>query len=71
MLTPDDDHWDDPAWKRLHLAVENRDVVLVPRGYHPVVVPHGYQSYYLYVMAGPVRTWHFRNDPAHEWMLKH
>jgi 5-deoxy-glucuronate isomerase len=44
--------------------------VLVPRGYHPVVVPHGYDSYYLNVMAGPKREWHFKNDPAHEWMLK-
>ncbi|MCC7326458.1 MAG: 5-deoxy-glucuronate isomerase [Burkholderiales bacterium] len=52
------------------LAVEDHDVVMVPRGYHPVVVPHGYQSYYLNVMAGPVREWHFRNDPAHEWILK-
>ena len=52
------------------LAVENRDVVLVPRGYHPVVVPYGYKSYYLNVMAGPKREWHFKNDPAHEWMLK-
>jgi len=51
------------------LTVEDRDVVLVPRGYHPVVVPHGYTSYYLNVMAGPERVWHFRNDPAHEWML--
>jgi 5-deoxy-glucuronate isomerase len=51
------------------MAVENRDVVLVPRGYHPVIVPHGYTSYYLNVMAGPKRVWHFRNDPAHEWML--
>jgi 5-deoxy-glucuronate isomerase len=51
------------------MAVEDRDVVLVPRGYHPVVVPHGYTSYYLNVMAGPQRVWHFRNDPAHEWML--
>jgi len=51
------------------MAVEDRDVVLVPRGYHPVVVPHGYTSYYLNVMAGPERVWHFRNDPAHEWML--
>jgi 5-deoxy-glucuronate isomerase len=41
----------------------------VPRGYHPVVVPHGYESYYLNVMAGPQRHWVFRNDPAHEWML--
>ena len=52
------------------LAVEDRDVVMVPKGYHPVVVPHGYQSYYLNVMAGPKREWHFHNDPAHEWMLK-
>jgi 5-deoxy-glucuronate isomerase len=52
------------------MAVEDRDTVLVPRGYHPVVVPYGYQSYYLNVMAGPVREWHFRNDPAHEWMLQ-
>ncbi len=52
------------------LAVEDHDVVLVPRGYHPVVVPWGYESYYLNVMAGPTREWHFRNDPAHEWMLR-
>ena len=52
------------------LAVEDHDVVLVPRGYHPVVVPYGYESYYLNVMAGPRREWHFKNDPAHEWMLK-
>jgi 5-deoxy-glucuronate isomerase len=51
------------------MAVEDRNVVLVPRGYHPVVVPHGYESYYLNVMAGPKRVWHFHNDPAHEWIL--
>jgi 5-deoxy-glucuronate isomerase len=51
-------------------AVEDHDVVMVPRGYHPVVVPHGYDSYYLNVMAGPQRLWVFRNDPAHEWMLQ-
>jgi 5-deoxy-glucuronate isomerase len=50
-------------------AVEDGDVVVVPRGYHPVVVPWGYRSYYLNVMAGPVRAWHFRNDPAHEWIV--
>jgi 5-deoxy-glucuronate isomerase len=51
------------------MTVEDHDVVMVPRGYHPVVVPHGYTSYYLNVMAGPRRLWHFYNDPAHEWML--
>ena len=51
------------------LAVENHDVVMVPRGYHPVTVPYGYDGYYLNVMAGPKRVWHFKNDPAHEWLM--
>lgn len=52
------------------MAVHDKDVVMVPRGYHPVGVPHGYDSYYLNVMAGPTRTWIFKNHPDHEWMLK-
>lgn len=52
------------------MAVEDHDTVMVPRGYHPVVAPHGYDLYYLNVMAGPQRLWAFRNDPQHEWMLK-
>ncbi len=50
-------------------AVEDHDVVMVPRGYHPVVAPYGYDLYYLNVMAGPNRLWVFRNDPVHAWML--
>jgi 5-deoxy-glucuronate isomerase len=52
------------------LSVADRDVVLVPRGYHPVGAPHGYELYYLNVMAGPKRIWKFHNDPAHQWMLE-
>jgi 5-deoxy-glucuronate isomerase len=52
------------------MAVENHDTVMVPRGYHPVVAPHGYDLYYLNVMAGPGRHWVFKNDPAHEWVLR-
>lgn len=51
------------------MAVENQDVVVVPKGYHPVGVPDGYTSYYLNVMAGPTRIWKFHNDPDHEWIL--
>ncbi len=51
------------------MAVGDRDVVLVPRGYHPVGAPHGYDLYYLNVMAGPTRVWRFHNDPAHEWLM--
>lgn len=52
------------------LLLENRDTVLVPRGYHPCTVPHGYELYYLNTMAGPERKWAFTNDPAHEWLVK-
>ena len=51
------------------VAVEDGDVTLVPRGYHPVAAVHGYDSYYLNVMAGPVRTWKFHNAAEHAWML--
>jgi 5-deoxy-glucuronate isomerase len=50
------------------LCVHDGDVVLVPRGYHPVAAAHGYDLYYLNVMAGPERNWIFRNDPEHEWL---
>jgi 5-deoxy-glucuronate isomerase len=52
------------------MAVEDGDVVMVPRGYHPVGAPHGYDLYYLNVMAGPKRQWIFRNDPAHDWIAQ-
>ncbi|UCH74273.1 MAG: 5-deoxy-glucuronate isomerase [Rhodospirillales bacterium] len=52
------------------MAVEDGDCVMVPRGYHPVGAPHGYDLYYLNVMAGPERAWRFRNDPAHDWIIK-
>jgi len=52
------------------ISVENGDVVMVPRGYHPVGAPHGYDLYYLNVMAGPHRHWVFRNDPAHDWIVR-
>ena len=51
------------------LSAHDGDVVLVPEGYHPVAAPHGYELYYLNVMAGPKRVWKFRNEPAHEWLV--
>ncbi len=51
------------------MAVENKNVVLVPSGYHPVGVPDGYTSYYLNVMAGPKRVWKFHNEVKHEWII--
>jgi 5-deoxy-glucuronate isomerase len=50
-------------------ATTDGDVVLVPRGYHPFGAPAGYDAYYLNVMAGPERAWHFTVDPDHEWLM--
>ncbi|THF84068.1 5-deoxy-glucuronate isomerase [Cohnella fermenti] len=51
------------------LVVRDREAVLVPKGYHPVSAPPGYDVYYLNVMAGPKRVWKFRNDPDHDWLM--
>jgi 5-deoxy-glucuronate isomerase len=51
------------------MAIEDGDVTLVPKGYHPCAACHGYDLYYLNVMAGPKRTWKFHNAVEHEWLL--
>jgi 5-deoxy-glucuronate isomerase len=44
------------------LTPSDGDLVLVPRGYHPVVTPPGFTCYYLNVMAGHNRTWKYTID---------
>lgn len=51
------------------MAVQDGDVVLVPRGHHPCGAPYGFEMYYLNVMAGPRRNWRFQPDPAVTWIL--
>jgi 5-deoxy-glucuronate isomerase len=51
------------------MVVEDGDVTLVPKGYHPCAAVHGYDLYYLNVMAGPKRTWKFHNAKEHQWLL--
>lgn len=50
------------------MAAHNKDVVMVPKGYHPVATVAGYNSYYLNVMAGPERRWCFTWEDAHSWI---
>lgn len=50
------------------MVVKDGNLVLVPKGFHPVSAPPGYDLYYLNTMAGPVRTWKFHNDPDHSWI---
>ena len=51
--------------------VRDRDVVLVPHGWHgPSIAAPGYDLYYLNVMAGPgpERAWRIVDDPSHAWV---
>jgi 5-deoxy-glucuronate isomerase len=47
------------------IGVEDGDVVLVPRGYHPVAADPRVDLYYLNVMAGPVREWRVSVAPGY------
>ncbi len=50
------------------VAPYNHDVVMVPKGYHPVAAIAGYDNYYLNVMAGPVKLWRFTWEKDHAWI---
>jgi 5-deoxy-glucuronate isomerase len=47
------------------IVVQDGDVVLVPRGYHPVAGDARADLYYLNVMAGPVRAWRVTVAPGY------
>ncbi len=51
------------------MLIEDGVTTLVPKGYHPCAAIHGYDLYYLNVMAGPERIWKFHNQKEHEWLL--
>jgi len=44
------------------LTARDGDVVLVPKGYHPVAAIPGFTTYYLNVMAGHERSWKYTVD---------
>lgn len=50
-------------------VARNNDVVLVPRGYHPVVAGHGYHVYYLNFLAGSDQSLANTPDPDHVWIF--
>ena len=50
------------------LTVRDGELVLVPEGYHPVVAAHGYNVYYLNVLAGSARSMAATDDPDYAWV---
>lgn len=51
-------------------TVKSGDFVEIPRGYHPFHTAPGYDNYYLWVMAGPVRGFYMTTDEDHLWLTK-
>ncbi|MBX9601652.1 MAG: 5-deoxy-glucuronate isomerase [Bryobacteraceae bacterium] len=50
------------------LTVRDGELVLIPEGYHPVAAAHGYNVYYLNVLAGSARSMAASDDPDYAWV---
>ncbi len=48
--------------------VADRDVLLVPHGYHMAAAPHGFDLYYLNALAGDRRSLAAADDPELAWI---
>lgn len=49
------------------LTAQDNDIVLVPKGYHPVSAAYGYDCYYLNFLAGSAQSLANSDDPDHAW----
>ncbi len=58
---------DDHRLDELILARDSH-LVLVPEGYHPVVSAHGYNTYYLNMLAGSAQSLASADDPQYAWI---
>jgi 5-deoxy-glucuronate isomerase len=50
------------------ILVHDSDLVLSPEGYHPVVAAHGYDCYYLNMLAGSAQSLAASDDPNYAWV---
>ncbi len=48
--------------------VKNDELVEFPYGYHSTVSTPGYQTYFLWLMAGDYQGFNRSNDPLHDWI---
>ncbi len=51
-------------------TIRNDDIIMIPKGYHPVVAAPGYSLYYLWILAGDKRKLSPFDDPDHAWIKK-
>ena len=50
--------------------VQNGDMVISPKGYHPFTVAPGYKNYCLWIMAGKKRGLLSSSEECHKWIVK-
>jgi 5-deoxy-glucuronate isomerase len=50
------------------ITVRDNETILIPDGYHPVVAAHGYDCYYLNILAGSARSMAATDDPDYAWV---
>lgn len=50
-------------------VVKQDDLVEFPRGYHTTVGAPGYNTYFLWLMAGEHQGFYRANDPDHDWVM--
>ena len=50
------------------MLVRDSQLVLSPEGYHPVVAGHGYDCYYLNMLAGSAQSMAASDDPDYAWV---
>jgi 5-deoxy-glucuronate isomerase len=48
--------------------VKNDELVEFPKGFHTTVATPGYQTYFLWLMAGDYQGFNRSNDPEHDWI---
>lgn len=51
-------------------TVKTGDFVEIPKGYHPFCCAPGYDSYYLWIMAGKNRGFFLTTEEDHKWLTK-
>lgn len=50
------------------LSIENNDVLVIPKGYHPIVATPGTVLYYFWVLAGPKKVYKVSIDERFKWL---
>ncbi len=48
--------------------VQNDELVEFPYGYHSTISTPGYETYFLWLMAGDYQGFNRSNDPIHDWI---